>query len=213
MNPQKSHYFDLPLELKLDGAGEIEGYGAVFGNRDQGGDIVEAGAFTKSLTSRKPKMLWQHDPEKVIGVWTYAAEDQKGLLMKGRIVLETEAGREAHALLKAGAIDGLSIGYRTKKTAMRNSARSIIEADLWEVSLVTFPMNERATVESVKSLTCQDDVERLLRKTGLPWGACKKLAAGGWPALRGEELTETEAKLFAEQLAKVRSNLGTKHNP
>ena len=93
----------------------VEGYASLFGKRDQGGDTVQAGAYGASLKAlasqgRRVKMLWQHDPGQPIGVWEEVREDAKGLYVKGRILTEVERGREAAALLCAGAIDGLSIG-------------------------------------------------------------------------------------------------------
>ena len=98
----------------------LEGYASLFGNIDQGGDAVQPGAFRASLAEgRKVRMLWQHDPNQPIGVWDDVREDQKGLWVRGRILIDLAKGREAAALVAAGAIDGLSIGYRTKR-AERN---------------------------------------------------------------------------------------------
>lgn len=130
----------------------IEGYASLFGLADQGGDVVMAGAYARSLKrlkgeGRAVKMLWQHDPAQPIGVWDEIAEDGRGLRVRGRILTEVEKGREAAALVAAGAIDGLSIGYRTV-TAERDAKgrRLLREVELWEVSLVTFPMLPEARV-------------------------------------------------------------------
>lgn len=132
----------------------VEGYASLFGVKDQGGDVVLAGAYTASLKrlaekNAKVKMLWQHDPAQPIGVWDEVREDARGLWVKGRILTEVERGRDAAALLAAGAIDGLSIGYRTLK-AERNGKgqRLLAELELWEVSLVTFPMLPEARVQA-----------------------------------------------------------------
>ncbi len=124
----------------------IAGYASVFGAADQGGDVVQKGAYGASLErlsreGRQVKMLWQHDPAQPIGLWQEVREDSRGLWVKGRLLDSIAKGREAAALITAGAIDGLSIGYRTKK-ATKNSKgqRLLMELDLWEVSLVTFPM-------------------------------------------------------------------------
>lgn len=130
----------------------IEGYASLFGVPDQGGDVVEPGAYGASLarlaaTGGRVKMLWQHDPSRPIGVWDEVREDGRGLWVKGRILTEVETGREAAALLAAGAMDGLSIGYRTlRATKGADGARKLVELDLWEVSLVTFPMLRQARV-------------------------------------------------------------------
>ncbi len=130
----------------------IEGYASVFGARDQGGDVVEAGAYAASLKrlaarGGRVKMLWQHDPARPIGVWDEVREDARGLWVKGRILTEVAQGREAAALVGAGAIDGLSIGYRTLKARKDDAGRRMLaEVELWEVSLVTFPMLTEARV-------------------------------------------------------------------
>lgn len=132
----------------------IAGYASVFGLPDQGGDVVQAGAYAKGLArmakaGRQVRMLWQHDPSRPIGVWDEVREDATGLWVKGRILTELVQGREAAALVAAGAIDGLSIGYRTLK-ADRDATglRRLVEVELWEVSLVTFPMQAEARVEA-----------------------------------------------------------------
>ena len=177
----------LSLEWKADASGTIEGYGSIFGVTDNGGDIVEAGAFSESLRSgRKVKMLWQHDSNDVIGVWDEVAEDGNGLRVKGRLLTTIEDGKNAYELVKAGAIDGLSIGYRTIKSMDRNGARVIMQAELWEVSLVTFPMNELARVDAVKAADMSErDLERLLtRDAGLSRSVAHRLMAGGYDAIK-----------------------------
>lgn len=133
----------------LSDSGVLSGYASLFGARDQGGDQVAKGAFAASL-ARMPgvKMLWQHDPARPIGVWDSLSEDGRGLQVKGRILTEVQAGREALALLNAGAIDGLSIGYRTIRAEKgADGGRILTEIELWEVSLVTFPMLTAARVD------------------------------------------------------------------
>lgn len=141
-----------PLQIKADSEGRIEGYASRFGEMDRGGDIVVKGAYAGSLASgRKPKMLWQHDPSQPIGVWDEAKEDDTGLFVSGRILDTIEKGREVKSLIEAGAIDGMSIGYRTIKADRgADGARMLKELDLWEVSMVTFPMLESARA-SVKA--------------------------------------------------------------
>jgi len=130
----------------------VQGYASVFGRRDQGGDVVQAGAYGASLKAlaaagRRVKMLWQHDPAQPIGVWDEVREDATGLYVKGRILMDVERGREAAALLAAGAIDGLSIGYRTLRAERDGKGQRLLaELELWEVSLVTFPMLPEARV-------------------------------------------------------------------
>ncbi len=139
-------------ELTVTGGQEIAGYASLFGKRDQGGDVVQPGAYAGSLArlvsaGRRVKMLWQHDPGQPIGVWDEVREDGRGLWVRGRILADVAKGREAAALLAAGAIDGLSIGYRTLRAERDGKGRRLLtELDLWEVSLVTFPMLPEARV-------------------------------------------------------------------
>lgn len=138
--------------LTLEGGAVVSGYASLFGKRDQGGDVVRKGAYAASLKAlaaggRAVKMLWQHDPAQPIGVWDEVREDGVGLYVKGRILTEVEKGREAAALLTAGAIDGLSIGYRTVRAERDGKGNRVLsELELWEVSLVTFPMLPEARV-------------------------------------------------------------------
>ncbi|WP_404713187.1 HK97 family phage prohead protease [Sphingomonas sp. MMS24-J13] len=198
------------LDIKSVGDdGTIEGYGSIFGNVDSYGEIVLPGAFTQSLVDAKRKgnrikMLWQHDSTVPIGVWDDLAEDAKGLWVKGKLAIGdgtpqnpgVTAAREAYALLKADAIDGLSIGYRTIKAepaAGKPGILNLVTLALREVSLVTFAANDRARVESVKhtiaagNLPTVREFEDFLRDAG---GFSKSLAAAiaakATPHLRGE---------------------------
>lgn len=141
----------------------IEGYASLFGQTDQGGDVVEKGAYARSLAKGGGvKMLWQHDPAQPIGVWDELREDARGLWVKGRLLDGVARGREAAALIAAGAIDGLSIGYRTV-TAAKNSkgARVLTELELWEVSLVTFPMLPSARVAAKGDAPASGDLSEI----------------------------------------------------
>ena len=138
--------------LNVSDGAVIEGYASLFGQSDQGGDVVQKGAYAGSLAqlgaqARSVKMLWQHDPALPIGVWDEVREDSRGLYVRGRLLDRVEKGREAVALIEAGAIDGLSIGYRTKRSEKAQSGRLLHEIELWEVSLVTFPMLQEARVQ------------------------------------------------------------------
>ncbi|MBZ4024033.1 peptidase U35 [Rhodobacter sp. TJ_12] len=146
----------------------IEGYASLFGEPDRGGDVVQPGAYADSLAriaarGGSVKMLWQHDPSQPIGVWDEIAEDARGLRVKGRLLPRVARAREAAALVSAGAIDGLSIGYRTIR-ADRNAQgqRLLAELDLWEVSLVTFPMLGTARV-AAKATAPWHDLAAALR--------------------------------------------------
>jgi uncharacterized protein len=140
------------------GAVRVAGYASLFGLRDRGGDVVLHGAYAAALAGLaargdRVRMLWQHDQTQPIGVWDEVVEDARGLRVTGRILTDVARGREAAALLAAGAVDGLSIGYRTRRAeAVAGGGRRLIELDLWEVSLVTFPMQAEARV-AAKSIS------------------------------------------------------------
>jgi HK97 family phage prohead protease len=148
--------------------GVFQGYASVFGREDQGRDVVMPGAFRRALARRGPagiRMLWHHDAREPIGVWTAIREDDHGLLARGRLVLEVGRGREALALIRAGAVDGLSIGFRTvrSRTDARTGVRQLLELDLWEISLVTFPMNDAARITEAKDAALAEALRRAAR--------------------------------------------------
>ena len=181
----------LDLQTKFSSvsdSGSFTGLASVFGNVDQGGDVVMPGAFRHSLKAidrgvKAPVvMLWQHDPKQPIGVWTELRETSEGLEAKGRLALDTQKGREAHALLKQGALDGLSIGFRTEDSDFDHDGNRRLKAlDLWEISIVTFPMNARARVGDVKGI---QEFEHKLRQTlGLSSREAKHIANRGYGTL------------------------------
>ena len=126
---------------------KIEGYASLFEEQDLSGDTIVRGAFQRSLrqrAARNVKMLFQHDHHKPIGVWSDLYEDVNGLFVRGQINDNTQLGRECAALLAQGALTGLSIGFNTVKATTPKAGRRLLEVDLWEVSLVTFPMLPQA---------------------------------------------------------------------
>jgi HK97 family phage prohead protease len=160
-------------DIKTEQEGVFKGYASTFGNVDNGNDIVAKGAFTKSLAERpanKVKLLSQHKTDEPIGIFTEMFEDSKGLFVKGRLALGTQKGRETYELMKMGAIDGMSIGFRAnpeKQTYNESKrTRTLNEVQLLEISLVTFPMNERAIVQSVKGDKSIREWETILRDSG-----------------------------------------------
>lgn len=180
-------YVNFELESKDIGQdGQFSGYASVFDTVDQGGDIVASGALDSVLVpgARMPKMLWQHDATKVCGVWDRFQKDSHGLKGYGRLLVETQYGKEAHVLMRAGAIDGLSIGYKTEEVewieTAKGAVRKILKAALWEVSVVTFPMNLESVVTDVKQLQGPREVEQLLRKAGVPGTFAKLVALYGF---------------------------------
>ncbi len=140
-------------QLKADGS--FTGYASLFGTEDQGRDVVMPGAFRASLARRGTsdvRMLFQHDPAQPIGVWETIREDAHGLLVAGRLTLGVARAGEILALMRDGAVDGLSIGFRTRKALRdaRTGQRRLYEIDLWEISVVTFPMLSGARIGAVK---------------------------------------------------------------
>ncbi|UOF81712.1 phage prohead protease [Caudoviricetes sp.] len=203
------------LDLKeVSEEGVFEGYASKFGDRDQGGDTVMKGAFKNSLSQRKAKgvkMLWQHDPSHPIGVWDEIKEDATGLFVRGRLLTTVQKAKETYELMKAGVIDGLSIGYRTIKS-LRDDAtgfRQLKEVDLWEISLVTFPMLTSATVTSVKGDWTKREVERVLRDAGMPNAMAVKLIAGGYDAANsgGQRDADDGLNGLAETIRQMNDNL------
>lgn len=161
-----------PLSVALDGT--FEGYASLFGIVDLGNDQVMPGAFRASLARRDAKqvrMLWQHDPAAPIGSWLSLVEDARGLKVKGRLNLAVGKAREALALLREGAVDGLSIGFRVRRAqkSADGGVRRLLELDLWEISIVTFPMLPQARVSSLKrgAKPAVDPVALIRRATSL----------------------------------------------
>jgi uncharacterized protein len=143
------------LQLKsVDEQGRFAGYASIFGVVDSQNDRMQSGAFRETLKDKSNaiRLLWQHNFEEPIGVFTLLQEDARGLYVEGRLLLDVQRAKEAHALLKAGAICGLSIGYVPVKYHIdpQSGVRVLEEVALYEVSLVTFPANAQATVQTVK---------------------------------------------------------------
>jgi HK97 family phage prohead protease len=147
---QKTFKFELK---DIGDAGTFVGMASVYGNKDLGGDVVEAGAFTKTLNDKNGEVpiLWQHDMREPIGMGKLT-DSADGLQIKGELALESPVAQKAHALLKKGVLKGLSIGYDTIRDEVKDKVRYLKELKLWEVSIVTFPMNELATVHGVKQI-------------------------------------------------------------
>lgn len=160
------------LDIKsLEEKGQFEGYASTFGGEpDSYGDIIAPGAFSDSLAHHAsrgtmPKMFWQHDPREPVGKWTAAAEDGKGLLVTGQLNMGVQRAREAYELLKAGDIDGLSIGYRIRghEVDEERGTWTLTKLDLHEVSIVSIGANENATIAAVKSERRAIEISEKLR--------------------------------------------------
>jgi HK97 family phage prohead protease len=193
----------VALEAKaLNDDGTFEGYASIFGNVDSYGEVVEPGAFTASLVDSRRKgnsvkMLWQHDPSQPIGVWSDLAEDSKGLYVKGRLLKDAvPQASAAYALLKEGALDGLSIGYRVVEAAPHPDKTGILslkKLNLKEASIVTFAANDRAKVTDVKHMiaagllpTAREFEEFLRDAGGFSKSVAAAIASKAAPHLRGE---------------------------
>ena len=171
------NHHDIRFEIKsLGDSGTFAGMGSVYGNIDYGGDIVAPGAFTKSLQAlgakqSMPAMLWQHRQGSPIGIYTKMVESEGGVYVEGTLAMKTQLGAEAFELMKMKAISGLSVGYICTDDAYdkKSGVRTIKEADLLEVSLVTFPMNDQARISAVKNIESISDLtsaESYLRDAG-----------------------------------------------
>lgn len=152
-----------PLQVR-SGHGVFTGYASVFGRRDAQGDIILPGAFAASLKKRGPagvRMLFQHDPGEPVGKWSEIRETAKGLYVRGVLNTKVQRGRELLALLEEGGLDGLSIGFRTVRARNERAvgARLLLEVDLWEISLVTFPMLDGARIDRIKEMQSNQHVK------------------------------------------------------
>lgn len=202
--------------LTLDGVeadGVFSGYASLFGKVDLGRDVVERGAFARSLEKRGAggiRMLFQHDPNEPIGVWTDIREDARGLFVRGKLSKDVARGREVLSLLRGKALDGLSIGFRTvrAKADPASGVRRILEADLWEISVVTFPMLPGARVETVKGRktlpTIREFENWLTRDAGLTRSDARTVIAKGFAQLTRERDAATENGLVGKIRAATR---------
>ncbi|TDK38599.1 HK97 family phage prohead protease [Rhizobium deserti] len=152
-------HLDLALRFEAPtDAGEFSGHAVIWNERNAHNEIVRPGAFRKTLQEHRaagtrPVMLWSHDPSSIIGVWAAAREDEKGLFVRGQLVTSTARGREAYDLLKAGALNGLSIGFRVPKggETRQSGVRILTEIDVREISLVGMPSAGRARITQIRS--------------------------------------------------------------
>lgn len=208
MTIKTKQFLNVPLEVKsVSETGEFEGYGSVFGVKDSHSDIVAKGAFKKSLQSWKakgrfPAMLWQHKTDEPIGVYTDMYEDDHGLYVKGRLLIEDDQlARRAHAHMKAGSIGELSIGFMLEDSEYDRAKGADIlkEIDLWEVSPVTFASNQSARITDVKSILELGDVpapsqvEKALRDVGFSIAQSKAFMAKGYSAIAPRDAEVSDA--------------------
>ncbi|MEJ2118836.1 MAG: HK97 family phage prohead protease [Alphaproteobacteria bacterium] len=156
--------------MRASTSADIEGYASLFGVEDQGRDIVMPGAFRASLAERGTasiRMLFQHDPTQPVGVWDEIREDVRGLYVRGHLINGAARANEILTLLQGGALDGLSIGFRTRRAQRdhRTGRRRLFDIDLWEISIVTFPMLPGARVSAMKSTMAGTVTSRALKGT------------------------------------------------
>ena len=220
----KSLNFEIKQE-NLSEDGTFTAYGAVFGNEDDYSDIIEKGAFNKTLTGKLPKLLYQHSWDYPIGSITKAYEDNTGLYVEGKINLNVEKGKEAYELLMAKNIDGLSIGYQTVKFRYdtEKEIRYLEEVKLREVSIVTFPANERATLISIKQegkmskdinklieeAKSLKDFENIFKELGLTKSQ-KTAIVSKIKNIANEEYLEKQSSVILEEKQRYIFNLATK---
>lgn len=208
---KKSFNFELKA-VQEDGF--FSGYGAVFGNVDWYNDVILPGAFKASLEkwrskNKMPPVLWNHNDSEPIGVYTQIYEDEKGLFVEGKLLIDdVPRAKSTYALLKAGAIDGLSIGYSTKKANQQgNGVRELIEVDIGEISIVTQPANDRSLITSVKNileggeLPTLPEFEKFLRESGFSKSQSTAIASKGLRSLLSESEEQIkEAKSVSNAL-------------
>jgi HK97 family phage prohead protease len=189
--------FSSTLFQEVGEDGTFSGYASLFGKTDLGNDRVVKGAFARSIKTRKPsgiRMLFQHNPDKPIGVWEELREDHRGLFVRGRITKDVANGAEVLNLMRSGALDGLSIGFKTKRARSdkKSGIREILEVDLWEISVVTFPMLPEARVSQVKNTSTNLPTIRefegwLTRDAGLTRSQAKTVITKGFTTLAGTQ--------------------------
>lgn len=192
--------FDFQINVIEESTGVITGYGSVFGNVDSWGDVVEKGAFLRTIEQRKIPILWQHNSDEPIGLWDEISEDDYGLKMRGHLLIDDVAkAKEAYALVKSGVVNGLSIGYIPKDYSYdMENYRHISDVNLYEVSLVTFPANEKAIITDIKS----DDLnirraEKALVDAGFSHKLAKTILAKGFKSaiVRDEQPDQRDADI------------------
>jgi HK97 family phage prohead protease len=198
------------FEIKADNdnTGRITGYGAYYDNVDNGRDVIKSGAFNK--INRSVKMLYEH--RELIGLWDTIKEDSKGLIVEGNINTKTTKGADAYELAKSGALTDMSVGFKSQDFTYDNKGiRTITKADLYEVSLVSFPMNEKANILSVKSddITTERDFEHTLKKLGFSNKEAKHIAIFGFKSFLHKketgELLEINDNSVSDLLKELKS--------
>lgn len=204
----------LDFDIKSMRDGTIAGLASPFGGApDRAGDIVQKGAYARTLADHKregtmPAMLWSHKLEEPIGKWTSIREERDGLYVEGVANLGTRRGREAFEHIANGDAGGLSIGYLIPEGGRKyngDGSFTLLEVELVEISVVTIPAARSARITSAKSLNSKSDLIDMLREDGLSKAAAARIAAGGWPALAGDD--HTKATELAAVIERATANL------
>lgn len=204
--PTGLHHKEFGFKADVKDDGKFSGYGSVFGNVDSYGEIVAPGAFAASLAAIKQAKrilpaLWQHRSGEPIGGFDTMSEDSYGLKVEGFLVLEDPIAKRAHVMMKAGIITGMSIGYYVRKSSYdeKTGIRTLLELDLVEISVVTFPANEAAQISDVKSIIASGklptlpEFEKFLREAGFSKSHATAIAGKGLRSLIRSESDDEKA--------------------
>jgi HK97 family phage prohead protease len=197
---------NFPFEYKADSAGTFSGMASVYGNVDLGGDVVLPGAFADSLKANggAVPVLWQHRQDEPIGKGLLE-DTPASLNILGELDMDDPMAHKAHGKLLKGIVRGLSIGYSTLEDFVKDGVRYIQKADLWEVSVVTFPMNPLATVTAAKNMTALSDFEALLRGVVEEIKAGRKISAANMNMLQRANECAKECSVHIEEMMRMAS--------
>ena len=205
-NSQTRFAAALDLDVKADGEGFLTGYASVFDVVDRQGEIVRRGAYRRTLAEHKmqgtsPALLWSHKLDHPIGRWVELREDERGLWAKGKLSLNTDAGKQAYSHLVNGDLDGLSIGFVVPEGGRKyvgDGTFELLDIELVEISVVTAPANRGARISSVKALSTKSEFVELFRANGLSKATARRAAAGAWRALQDDDSHDKAARLLRQ---------------
>jgi HK97 family phage prohead protease len=202
------------LEVRADAQGVIAGYASTFNGIDSYGDTVAPGAFAASLARGLPVMLWAHRRDAPVGRWTELVEDNRGLRVAGELNLRTTAGRDAFEALRAGDLNGLSIGFTVPPggAEQRGDLRVLKSIDLAEISIVTIPADPGARVDSIKAASkpaTAQELQRALQDLGYSRRQAAAIVQKGFPALAEADAAEADEHRAAAVLQELRAAVAT----
>lgn len=216
-NPQTRFAAALDLDVKADNEGVLTGYASLFDVVDLQSEIVRPGAYRRTLAEHKtqgtsPALLWSHKLDQPIGRWVELREDQRGLWVKGKLSLNTDAGKQAYTHLVNGDLDGLSIGFVVPEGGRKyfgDGTFELLDVDLVEISVVTAPANRGARISSVKALSTKSEFVELFRASGLSKATARRAAAGAWRALQDDDSHDKATRLLRHIEAATQRLKGT----